>query len=123
VKLVLSCLVPVIVGKAVRELITPVRTFVQNHKTFLSLLSTTNLAILIWQTISSAQGLIVGLPFGTMLLLIAAAALLHTLYLVLNTAAVMLLQLDAPEAACVVIMASQKVGRREGGVMRIQAIR
>jgi len=109
IKLVLSCLVPVILGKAARELSPAVRSFVQRHKTALSILSNTNLAILIWQTLSSAQALIVGLPFGTMLLLIIAAVLLHTVYLIFNTLVVMLLRLPMPEAACVVIMASQKV--------------
>jgi hypothetical protein len=54
----------------------------------------------------------VTLPFGTMLLLIVATTLLHVVYLVFNSAAVALMRLPMPEAACVVIMASQKVGRR-----------
>jgi hypothetical protein len=173
-KLVLSCLIPTVVGKLAREFIPPVRRLVATHGKFLSILANTNLAILIWQvggqgrptpaavavcmrvawagaacspgalggrcasncwpatwrlararapspnipaaptpsctqTISSAQGLIVSLPFGTMLLLIVATVLLHIVYLVFNTAVVALMRLPMPEAACVVIMASQKV--------------
>ncbi|KIZ05648.1 hypothetical protein MNEG_2317, partial [Monoraphidium neglectum] len=108
VKLLLSCLVPTVAGKLLREFCGPARRLAANHKQKLSLFSNGNLAVLIWQTISSAQPLIVALPFGTMLLTIIAAILLHVIYLIFNAIVVALLRLPMPEAACVVIMASQK---------------
>ena len=86
------------------------RSFVQAHKQALSIISNTNLALLIWQTLSSAQDIIVNTTFGTMLLVILSTFLVHIIYLIFNTGVVMLLRVPAPEAASTVIMASQKVG-------------
>lgn len=49
-----------------------------------------------------------------MLLLILAALLLHSLMLIFNSAAAAAMRLPMPEATCVVIMASQKVGVAPG---------
>ncbi|KAI8476773.1 MAG: putative sodium bile acid cotransporter [Monoraphidium minutum] len=108
VKLLLSCLAPTVIGKLLRELCGPARRAATDHPRLLSLISNASLAILIWQTISSAQPQIVGLPFGTMLLLLAAALLHHGVCVAFNAAAAAALRLPMPEAACVVIMASQK---------------
>jgi hypothetical protein len=73
------------------------------------------------QTLSGSQAIIVATPFGTMLLVILSTFLVHTIYLVFNTLVVALLRLPMPEAACVVIMASQKVGFLAGGAAAARA--
>ncbi|KAI8463222.1 MAG: SBF-like CPA transporter family-domain-containing protein [Monoraphidium minutum] len=108
VKLLLSFFVPTAIGKALRELCPPARRFATAHKTGLSVLSNTNLALLIWQTLSSAREIIVSTSFGSMLCVIAGTLAVHLIYLVLNTLVVAALRLPMPEATCVVIMASQK---------------
>jgi hypothetical protein len=62
------------------------------------------------QTLSNAQAVIVATPFGTMLSLLAASLAVYTAYVTFNAAVVALLRLPMPEAACIVIMASYKVG-------------
>jgi hypothetical protein len=60
---------------------------------------------------SASQSIIINTPFGTMLLVILSTLLVHTIYLIFNSIVVLgLLRLDLPEACCVIIMASQKVG-------------
>ncbi|GBF93964.1 sodium Bile acid symporter family [Raphidocelis subcapitata] len=109
VKLLLSFFVPTMIGKAVRELLPPAKRFAQAHKQALGIFANTNLALLIWQTISASQSIIINTPFGTMLLVILSTLLVHTIYLIFNAAVVLgLLRLDLPEASCILIMASQK---------------
>ncbi|KIZ06026.1 hypothetical protein MNEG_1933 [Monoraphidium neglectum] len=108
VKLLLSFFVPTAIGKGLRELSPPARRFAQAHKQALGIISNTNLALLIWQTLSSAQEIIVNTSFGTMLCVIVGTFLVHILYLVFNTLVVLLLRLPVSEAASIVIMASQK---------------
>lgn len=55
VNLLITVLVPSLVGKGLRELSPRVRAFVTRHKTALSLFSTANLAFIVWQVLSSAQ--------------------------------------------------------------------
>jgi sodium/bile acid cotransporter 7 len=55
VNLLITVLVPSLLGKALRELVPAVRAFVTKHKTPLSLFSTANLAFIVWQVLSSAQ--------------------------------------------------------------------
>lgn len=90
----------------------PVRRFAQAHKQALGIVSNTNLALLIWQTLSGSRETIVNTPFGSMLLVIVATFLIHVAYLILNSVVVAVLRLPLPEASTVVIMASQKVRGR-----------
>lgn len=55
VKLLITILAPLLVGKAVREVFSKVPPFVKAHKTALSLISNGSLILIVWQTISSAQ--------------------------------------------------------------------
>jgi sodium/bile acid cotransporter 7 len=109
-KLLLSCLLPTVVGKLAREFIPFARRLADGatSKQLLSMFSNFNLAMLIWMTISSAQPAVVALPTGGFLAAILVSLILHAVYLALNTAAVIALRLEPPEAACVVLMASQK---------------
>lgn len=108
VKLLISNLVPTVIGKLVREFVPGALKFVRNHKVMLSLISNTNLAFIIWQTISGAQHEIVTTYFGTMLLVIITALFIHVVYLVFNSLVVVGLRVPLQEGVATVIMASQK---------------
>ncbi len=108
VKLLISSLVPTVIGKLARDFIPAVTRFVKAHKTFLSLVNNTSLAMIIWQTISSGQKAIVGSDVGTFLCVIVSACIIHFIYLIFNTAVVCAMHVPLPEAVSVVIMASQK---------------
>jgi hypothetical protein len=55
VNLLISVLVPSIIGKLCREYMPGCQKFVTKYKVPLSLFSTANLAFIIWQVLSSAQ--------------------------------------------------------------------
>ena len=108
VKLLISSLIPTVIGKLLRDFVPPVARFVRAHKTFLSIVNNTSLAMIIWQTISSGRDAIVGTDVGTFLCVIISALLIHVIYLIFNTFAVSVMRVPLPEAVSVVIMASQK---------------
>eukprot|EP00775_Hariotina_reticulata_P005196 gene5196-5434_t len=108
VKLLLSVLVPTVLGKLARDLSRPVGAWVKAHRVLLSVVNNTSLALIIWQTLSSARDLIINTTFGNMLLVLLAALTVHVTYLVVNTAAVVAMKTPAPEAVSTIILASQK---------------
>ena len=55
VKLVITVLVPLLLGKLAREVVPKAQPWVKRHKTALSLLSNGSLICTVWQTISEAQ--------------------------------------------------------------------
>jgi sodium/bile acid cotransporter 7 len=109
VKLLLTVLVPSVVGKLARDLCRPVQRFVTRYKTPLGLFSTLNLACIVWQTLSGARQTLLQQPFVAVLLVVLASSVLHLVMLAFNGLAVRyLLRLPFREAAAVLIMASQK---------------
>lgn len=108
VKLLLSNFVPTALGKLLRDLCPPVGRWVKAHRTLLSIINNTNLALIIWQTLSSARDIIVNTSFGTMLLVFLAALLIHTIYLVFNSVCTKAMRIPLPERVATIIMASQK---------------
>ncbi|GLC37781.1 hypothetical protein PLESTM_000647600 [Pleodorina starrii] len=104
-KLTLTILVP----SAARELFRPVEVFARAHRTPLSLLSTTNLACIVWQTLSGARDLLFQQRASMIVAVIALGASVHLFYLAINHAAVkFLFRPPIKEHVAVVIMASQK---------------
>uniref|UniRef100_A0A383W7R8 Uncharacterized protein n=1 Tax=Tetradesmus obliquus TaxID=3088 RepID=A0A383W7R8_TETOB len=109
VKLILTVLVPSVIGKLARDLFKPVQRFVTRFKTPLSLFSTLNLACIVWQTLSGARQTLLQQPFVAVLLVVVASSLLHVVMLLFNGLVVRyLLRLPFREAVAVVIMSSQK---------------
>eukprot|EP00899_Mesostigma_viride_P014659 jgi/Mesvir1/23194/Mv22658-RA.1 len=108
VKLLLSNFVPTLLGKVLRDYCKPVQKFVKANRVRLSLISNTNLAMLIWQTLSGARETLIRIEFGTMLLVIAMDLIVHFIYLIFNTAAVFALRLPLMEAIPTIITTSQK---------------
>jgi sodium/bile acid cotransporter 7 len=108
-KLLVTVLVPAVVGKAARELLPPVARFANRYKQPLGMLSTIQLALIIWQTMSSAQDVLVHTPFIDIFVVIVVTVLMHALYLLLNGLATrFLLRMPLKEAIAATIMSSQK---------------
>ncbi len=109
-KLIITVLVPTVIGKAARELSAWVRSFVASYKVQLSMFSTFNLALIVWQTLSGAQPVLVQQALTNILIVIALAVAMHVVYLLAAGAAVSRYGLRLPlrEAIAVMIMSSQK---------------
>lgn len=108
VKLVISFLIPTVLGKGMRDFIPAVYEFQKTHKVKLSMFSNSMLAMLIWQTVSSGSDKIINASFGNMLLVIISTVIIHLLYLLFNTIVVYILRVPLYEGISAVIMASQK---------------
>ena len=109
VKLLITVLVPTVAGKLAREFLPGVRNFVTKYKIQLSMFSTINLALIIWQTLSGSQSILVRIPFTNVLIVIAVSIALHVVLLIFNALVVKyILRLPVREAIAVLIMSSQK---------------
>ncbi|GIL98484.1 hypothetical protein Vretimale_3844 [Volvox reticuliferus] len=83
-KLTLTILVPSVLGKALRELFRPVEAFAKKYRTHLSLLSTTNLACIVWQTLSGARDMLFKQRASMIVSVIVLSAAVHVFYLIVN---------------------------------------
>ncbi|KAG2439236.1 hypothetical protein HXX76_004598 [Chlamydomonas incerta] len=109
VKLSITILAPSILGKALRELFKPVEEFAKKYRTALSLLSTTNLAFIVWQTLSGARDLLFQQRAGMIVAVIVLAAAVHVFYLIVNYILIKFaFKPPIKEFVACVIMASQK---------------
>ncbi|GIL46904.1 hypothetical protein Vafri_3772 [Volvox africanus] len=108
-KLTLTILVPSVLGKALRELFRPVEAFAKKYRTHLSLLSTTNLACIVWQTLSGARDMLFKQRASMIVSVIVLSAAVHVFYLIVNHIIVkFVFRPPLVEHISVVIMASQK---------------
>ena len=108
-QLLITVLVPAIIGKVLRDFIPPIRSFSTKYKEYLSMFATTNLAMIVWQSLSSAQSLLVSQQFVNILYIIIATILQHAIYFALNIPIVYwALRMPAEEGVAVSIMGSQK---------------
>jgi solute carrier family 10 (sodium/bile acid cotransporter), member 7 len=88
VRLVITIFTPSLIGKVLRETCKPVKKFTATWKTALSITATTNLAMIVWQTLSGAQSVITNTPFVNTLYVILLAIGQHIVYLILNFATI-----------------------------------
>lgn len=84
VNLLITVMVPSLIGKALRHLCPPIRRFVTEYKVPLGLFSTANLAFIIWQVLSGAQSILVEQPFVGVVYVILLSAAQHIIYLAGN---------------------------------------
>ncbi|KAI3438931.1 hypothetical protein D9Q98_001345 [Chlorella vulgaris] len=111
VNLLISVLVPSIIGKLSREYLPGCQKFVTKYKVPLSLFSTANLAFIIWQVLSSAQKVLLEQQFVSVLYVLLLSAAQHIVYLAFNLGVTTYaLRLPPPENVATGIMASQKSG-------------
>lgn len=108
VRLVVTVMVPTLIGAGSRALFPPVARTIDAHKPLVSLFSTTNLAFVVWQSLSVARPFLVSAPPISLLWIFLVSLGMQAVYYPLNFAAVVLLRLKAKEAAAVTITASQK---------------
>ncbi|CAD7701282.1 unnamed protein product [Ostreobium quekettii] len=108
VKLLLTILLPVIVGKGLRELVPWLRRLAKEHKPLLSIVSNGSLVLIVWQSLSRSRDLVLDQRGKDVGIIMAAAAGMHLIYLVWNSAATVVLALPPREMRSVVLMASQK---------------
>ncbi|GLC41291.1 hypothetical protein PLESTB_001078700 [Pleodorina starrii] len=109
VKLAVTVLVPFTIGKVVREVWPAAEGFVKARRVPLSLLSTSALAFVVWQTLSAARDLLLAQRPGPVFAMIGLAVAMHVAYLVANYLIVwFVLRAPLREAIAVVIMSSQK---------------
>lgn len=106
-RLAVTVMVPTVVG-AVARLAPPIARTIDAHKPLVSLFSTTNLAMVVWQTLSVARPFLVTAPPISLLWIFLASIGMQLVYYPLNFAAVSALRLQAREGAAVTITASQK---------------
>lgn len=87
-KLVISILIPLAIGKAVREASAQAQTFVKRYKTELGLLNHTCLLLVVWQTMSRSADFIKSESAENLLGVILCGVVLHLIFLVVNYALV-----------------------------------
>jgi sodium/bile acid cotransporter 7 len=84
IQLSLTILAPSVVGKVLQESSAHIKGLVKKYRTHLSLLSTSMLALVIWQTLSGARNTIFETQPGYIVAVIAIASAVHIFYLVAN---------------------------------------
>jgi sodium/bile acid cotransporter 7 len=110
-KLVLTVLLPCLLGALANISLPHVKAFVARHRTAIGLLSNSNLVCLIWQRLSSAADSILHLPAGDIALVIFASSAFHVILLAALFAVTSphsYLSLPVRERVAVVVMSSQK---------------
>ncbi|CAM9372198.1 unnamed protein product [Ectocarpus sp. 12 AP-2014] len=109
VKLIISVLVPLVVGKVIREAVPGAKAWVKRFKVRLSLTSSAMLIMVVWQTLSRAQDNLTSVAFTQILSVIASGIGLHLVYLSINyPICKYILKLKRREFKAVVLMSSQK---------------
>eukprot|EP00668_Euglena_longa_P017799 GGOE01022248.1.p1 GENE.GGOE01022248.1~~GGOE01022248.1.p1 ORF type:complete len:425 (+),score=113.12 GGOE01022248.1:101-1276(+) len=107
-KLLVTVLLPTLLGAALSSHTPRVSGFVQRHRAALGLLSTANLMCIVWQTLSGARGVLLQQDLSAVLVVSAFALAQHFFYLGSNALVVGALRMPRKEAVATVIMASQK---------------
>lgn len=74
---IVTVLVPLVVGKVVREATPGAKAWVKCFKVRLSLTSSTMLIMVVWQTLSRAQSDLTSVAFTQILAVIASGIALH----------------------------------------------
>jgi solute carrier family 10 (sodium/bile acid cotransporter), member 7 len=109
-KLLVTVLVPLLVGKAVRDFVPGARGVITRNKVSLGLCNTVFLVLIAWQTISAAADDLLAQPFfPDLFVVIVAATSQHLIYLAINwLVCTYVLKLALPELKAVLIMSSTK---------------
>lgn len=107
--LVISILVPMALGKLLREKASAAPEFTKKHKVELGLVNNTSLIVIVWMSISKSRGMLVGESAANIVIIVCAGIVLHFLLLTLNwTATTLVLKLPEKERRAVLLMSSQK---------------
>ena len=114
IKLCITILAPLVLGKLVRDLIRPVEATMKVHKKKMSMLNNGCLAGVVWLTISRSAGAILSQTPGSIFSILAAGICVHIVFLTFNGTALWLLRrvpkvrLNWPEHMAVWVCTSEK---------------
>mmetsp|Transcript_17974 Transcript_17974/g.38641 ORF Transcript_17974/g.38641 Transcript_17974/m.38641 type:complete len:386 (+) Transcript_17974:901-2058(+) len=109
VKLLITILVPSVLGKLAREFIKPAEKFAKEYRIPLGMFSTFNLAFIVWQTLSGARDLLFESKASMIISVIVLSASIYLFYLLLNyIVVVVIMKVPTVEAVSITVMASQK---------------
>jgi sodium/bile acid cotransporter 7 len=108
-KLVISIIIPMAVGKLVRENVASAPRFTAKYKVELGLLNNASLVAIVWMSVSKSRGQLVGASAASIVIIVCAGVLFHLLLLCLNwTMTTPVLKLPEFERRAVLLMTSQK---------------
>lgn len=108
-KLLVTVLAPLVLGKLLRDLFPPVRRTVKKYKVYFGLCNNLFLTLIVWCTISGASEDLLSVPPGDIIVVLVSAVCLHLIYLSFNwPICSRILHLEPAEFKAVVIMSSQK---------------
>eukprot|EP01023_Acetabularia_acetabulum_P024134 TRINITY_DN2338_c0_g1_i10.p1 TRINITY_DN2338_c0_g1~~TRINITY_DN2338_c0_g1_i10.p1 ORF type:complete len:356 (-),score=17.94 TRINITY_DN2338_c0_g1_i10:1405-2472(-) len=106
--LLLTILLPLVVGKVLRHCNKNIMQFGKNRKTQLSLINSGSLVMIVWQTISESQQTIMHSDVINILLLVVTGVILHFVFFGLNYFAVKAIGWEKDTQRAVILIASQK---------------
>lgn len=109
VKLLLMILLPLIMGKAIRDMSKRVQAWLKRHKQLVSNTSSFFLCLIPWMKLSESNTALRSLSWEAVLGLIACGLVIHTIYLIFNySVAHCILGTELSLKKAVVVMCSQK---------------
>lgn len=108
IKLLVSILMPLVVGKLVREFIPPALKFAKKYKVPLYLFNNFQIIMIVWQTLSYSHHKLMEQKFSHIVLAIIGAIMQHFFFLVMNSIIAWIIRLKEVERKAYIIMASQK---------------
>jgi solute carrier family 10 (sodium/bile acid cotransporter), member 7 len=112
IKLLITILAPLLVGKFLREAFGKViKPFVTKYKVPLGMLNNGSLIFIVWQNVSTARSDIVSTPFTDLLAILGGAIMVHVVFLIINTIVVRIFMrrwIPIREGVAVIIMSSQR---------------
>ena len=108
VRLLVTTLVPTVVGCTLRSLWPAARRFAVKWKKQLSMTATLCLATIIWQSLSTARPALIRQPFVSLVYVVLLSILQHLIHYAINLAACFFMKLSPPETTAVAVMGSQK---------------
>ncbi|QDZ18246.1 putative sodium/metabolite cotransporter [Chloropicon primus] len=108
IKLAITILAPLILGKLLRHSHQALGKFAKEKKQKFSMANSLCLVLIVWQTLSKAQPEVIDQSAGDLLLLVAGGIGIHIAFLVFNFISVSLLRVEQPEYRALLLCTSQK---------------
>ena len=108
IRLLVSILVPLLVGKAIREVWKPIMELIKKYKVPLYMLNSLQIILIVWETLSHSRDMLLAQKFFHILLAILGAISQHFFFLFFNIIIAWVLRLPERERKAFIIMASQK---------------
>ena len=108
IRLLVTTLVPTVVGCALRSVWPAARRFAVTWKKQLSMSATVCLATIIWQSLSTARPALIWQPFVSLVYIVLLSIAQHLIHYAISLSACTFMKLSPTETTAVAVMASQK---------------